>query len=232
MQAVTDPLDPLMSYRPSRQAEIIRMFLIARTRDERRPWVATETVYRSPDEIRETMQALDISIPCPPRRNRYAGTPRRPTTSSLTRIFDELVDVFDDQCAACGLNPVEVVDHDHYTGLVRGLLCRECNHRIDGCLHVDDKSCYRAAYLNDPPAERFSLRYPLPKKPKLDDLIRREVLGFNFLDARLWPHSNPADWTWTPPSPNALDYLESERRALAEEYFAARNGLPGGGSDG
>ncbi|MGH3954669.1 MAG: endonuclease domain-containing protein [Mycobacterium sp.] len=165
------------------------------------------------------------------RRNRSVGSPRRPTTLSLRRIFDDLVDVFDDQCTACGLNPVEIVDHDHYTGIVRGLLCRECNHRIDGCVHVEDDSCYRAAYLNDPPAVRFGLRYPLSKRPKVDDLIRREILGFNFLDARLWPHSNPADWIWTPPPPNALDGLEAERRIAAQNYFGAHNRTNDGDSD-
>lgn len=32
------------------------------------------------------------------------------------------------RCAACGLHTDLFIDHSHETGLVRGLLCRGCNH--------------------------------------------------------------------------------------------------------
>lgn len=32
-------------------------------------------------------------------------------------------------CAACGTREAKHLDHDHYSGLVRGMLCRACNLR-------------------------------------------------------------------------------------------------------
>lgn len=42
--------------------------------------------------------------------------------------FDELVEKQDGRCACCGRIPEYlVIDHDHATGNVRGLLCCKCN---------------------------------------------------------------------------------------------------------
>jgi hypothetical protein len=48
------------------------------------------------------------------------------------------------------------VDHDHKTGLVRGLTCRSCNRKILPYAK-DDPAILRnaAAYLEDPPASRL-----------------------------------------------------------------------------
>lgn len=35
-------------------------------------------------------------------------------------------------CALCGVEPATHVDHDHLTGLVRGLLCDSCNKNLAG----------------------------------------------------------------------------------------------------
>jgi len=59
-------------------------------------------------------------------------------------------------CAVCRRPPKNLplnVDHDHTSGLVRGLLCWRCNSRVIGAAR-DDPSVLRAAaeYLDHPPA--------------------------------------------------------------------------------
>ncbi|MBB6172212.1 hypothetical protein HNR23_002272 [Nocardiopsis mwathae] len=68
-----------------------------------------------------------------------------------------LAEEFGPGCAACG-GPGEFVDHDPFTGLVRGLLCCHCNAWIDECPHV--AGCVWAGYLDHPPAVRLGLVYP------------------------------------------------------------------------
>jgi hypothetical protein len=62
-------------------------------------------------------------------------------------------------CAICGGPPTGMgksyhVDHDHETGIVRGLLCSNCNTALG--LLGDDPSRLAAAirYLQDPPVPR------------------------------------------------------------------------------
>jgi hypothetical protein len=63
-------------------------------------------------------------------------------------------------CAICRRPPRAAqrlaVDHDHKTGLWRGLLCFACNHTIVGHLeHFGvDRMLTGIAYVCDPPAER------------------------------------------------------------------------------
>jgi hypothetical protein len=48
------------------------------------------------------------------------------------------------------------VDHDHKTGMVRGLTCRLCNRRIlPGAKDNPEVLRNAASYLEDPPAVRF-----------------------------------------------------------------------------
>lgn len=59
----------------------------------------------------------------------------------------------DNACAICGAPFVDTphIDHDHATGLVRGLLCMRCNTGI-GLLQDDPERCRAAAaYLEHPP---------------------------------------------------------------------------------
>ena len=76
----------------------------------------------------------------------------------LGRIRIELGNRFGRMCQACGIDYGSRIDHDHRTGLVRGLLCRVCNTWIDTCLHIEN--CHWADYLNYPPAEHPKLQYP------------------------------------------------------------------------
>lgn len=62
-------------------------------------------------------------------------------------------------CAICR-RPSRVrrlaVDHDHQTGMVRGLLCRHCNYELLGWAK-DDPSVFQRAidYLREPPLVRI-----------------------------------------------------------------------------
>lgn len=61
------------------------------------------------------------------------------------------------RCAICRRKPAVGknlhVDHDHRTGIVRGVLCVTCNHDLLGRRDKDPELFRRAAaYLEDPPA--------------------------------------------------------------------------------
>lgn len=60
-------------------------------------------------------------------------------------------------CAICrrhnGSSKALAVDHDHVTGIVRGLLCGMCNKNVLGHLRDDPEAFMRGCdYLNNPPA--------------------------------------------------------------------------------
>lgn len=78
--------------------------------------------------------------------------------TTLGRVRAVLVETLGSVCHACGRHFATCVDHDHETGMVRGLLCRHCNTRIDDCCHP--RGCPWADYLNNPPAAALGLRYP------------------------------------------------------------------------
>lgn len=61
-------------------------------------------------------------------------------------------------CSLCRGRPARVLDHDHYTGLVRGYLCTDCNGLVDRCRHLE--ICPAAEYLNTPPACHLAINVP------------------------------------------------------------------------
>lgn len=80
----------------------------------------------------------------------YLGGKQRKTRQLLVGLFGP-------NCQTCHRRPGEFIDHDHATGLVRGLLCRYCNTWIDKCLHPS--GCPWGDYLNAPPATYLRIRY-------------------------------------------------------------------------
>lgn len=96
------------------------------------------------------------------RKSRSAATHARriEQTYGLTpEQYDALMEHQGGCCAICeGKRRYRLnVDHDHTTGLVRGLLCRRCNKFLRDV--QDNRKTLRAAhrYLATPPAERIGI---------------------------------------------------------------------------
>jgi 5-methylcytosine-specific restriction endonuclease McrA len=87
--------------------------------------------YRTQEQIRERERAYAKR---PDVRLRKLGRQYKIGAAELLRLMREQ----DGKCAVCGdpLGPGRGthVDHDHETGQVRGLLCRDCN-LAEGMLH-------------------------------------------------------------------------------------------------
>lgn len=86
--------------------------------------------------------------------------------------YAAMLEFQDGRCAVCNRKPRArdpqlAVDHDHRTGLVRGLLCRVCNYDLLG-RYGDDPVFYDRAYiyLTTPPATQAlgSMHY-IPEAP-------------------------------------------------------------------
>ncbi|RLV10213.1 hypothetical protein CTZ27_03030 [Streptomyces griseocarneus] len=91
-------------------------------------------------------------------RSRAAHEARVQATYGLQAgEYDQLFELQDRRCAICGGTRRQrlSVDHDHKTGLVRGLLCRMCNGRLLTAARDRPETLRTAAtYLEDPPAQR------------------------------------------------------------------------------
>lgn len=75
--------------------------------------------------------------------------------------YQVLLDYQGGACYICRAVPKSkrlAVDHDHATGLVRGLLCRRCNREIVGFFAQDRIDVFVRAieYLTDPPVQRLT----------------------------------------------------------------------------
>ncbi|KIF67089.1 hypothetical protein HY68_35730 [Streptomyces sp. AcH 505] len=119
------------------------------------------------------------------RRDRCHGgghcwppTPAR--TSTIRRLRAALIDALGPHCHLCGLYPGAMVDHDHATGLVRGLLCAFCNRTLEERPHLT--GCPKAEYLRSPPAAALNLLYPASEEWRPKETTRQrkiQMLGFD-----------------------------------------------------
>lgn len=98
------------------------------------------------------------------------------------KLVVTLVGALGNHCHACGDVTGSFIDHDHFTGYVRGLLCKGCNHIVDMCPHPS--GCIYAGYLNDPPASLLRLKYSMDRTLK-ERRKRMAALGISSFD-ELW----------------------------------------------
>lgn len=196
-----DVADSLAAFPPNRQAAIIRRHLCRVFVGEVEPDGLGE--YRSAEDIRSII-AADLTTGCLTVTGNDWGTPGPFKTVSRQRLYNILVEQFGPMCTVCRRRYGSKVDHDHITGMVRGLVCGDCNHTVEFCLHPDSAACHTARYLNEPPAARLQLRYPARHKEKSLDVVREAILGFDIFDRDVWPSPVPADWRWAVPDEEVL----------------------------
>lgn len=116
-------------------------------RDETGPWGAAVLPHTVP-----------VGLRCAAAAQHWAGYAVADSSSRVVQIRYQLVEAFGVLCQACGHDPARELDHDHYTGLVRGYLCRRCNNRVDACVHLS--GCHLAVYLEAPPALPWRIEHP------------------------------------------------------------------------
>lgn len=65
------------------------------------------------------------------------------------------------ECAICGSSEPLVVDHDHSTGKIRGMLCNHCNrglgHFRDDPMLLEFARVYLLVFTNEPEGEKYIL---------------------------------------------------------------------------
>jgi len=108
---------------------------------------------------------------------------------------DRIYVLQDGKCGACGVAGLTravpggraklFLDHDHYSGLARGMICQPCNQR-EGIMNTSP-SCpgypHIAAYLASPPAAPLDLMWDFPAGWTCADLRRlRKIGGISVLE--------------------------------------------------
>lgn len=104
-----------------------------------------------------------ICIDCQRRKRKQTSRKNHVTRTYNLTASDHarLLAAQDGRCAICkGTRPYELqVDHDHATGLVRGLLCKPCNKRLlPSARDSVELLCDAANYLVSPPAKRLGIQ--------------------------------------------------------------------------
>lgn len=88
------------------------------------------------------------------------------------------------RCAICGAAGPSHADHDHATGLLRGMLCPGCNWRegrhASALFAVDDPAV--AVYLATPPAAGLGWMWDLPDWWRPSDTREATALGITALE--------------------------------------------------
>jgi len=97
------------------------------------------------------------------RRDSYL---RRTYNISLSEYLS-ILEFQDHKCCICrkeldGIS--NAVDHDHKSGVVRGILCAYCNHRVLGRMTDWEIAQRMADYLREPPAVAALGNRIVPKK--------------------------------------------------------------------
>lgn len=211
--------DPLAAFPLHRRATVVKMLLQDQLRAQNGLGGPIEFgFYRSHSEIRTALvekgqqacvwwKGSGWDAPIQPPSVRYPARRER---------FYRLVNALGDECSCCGVCAGRVVDHDHFTGAVRGLLCLVCNNRVDQCIHPCSSDCRYARYLNNPPAKELELKYPVRHRRRGPDDLRAQILGFDMLRQTEWPSLDPVLWEWKVPEqlglPSAQLQLESYRQ--------------------
>lgn len=110
-----------------------------------------------PPDRRRADGISTICRPCRKKKNQLGDrNTRLLTTYGITEAeYQVMFEQQGGRCAICrGARRQNLdVDHDHKTGLVRGLLCRRCNRRLLPAATDKPEVLQRAIdYLTDPPA--------------------------------------------------------------------------------
>ena len=84
-------------------------------------------------------------------RLRYRSDDLKKKYGITEQDYNDMLYAQDCCCAICGHSPDErlVVDHDHSTGLIRGLLCDPCNLMLGQANDDQQKLINGAAYLSN-----------------------------------------------------------------------------------
>lgn len=103
--------------------------------------------------------------------------------NQLVILRRQLVALTGQHCTTCGVRWATKVDHDHFSGLVRGYLCADCNARVDLCDHTAD--CAFASYLDDPPAATLGAIHPEHASRMASARYRGRILAYQHLCRQL-----------------------------------------------